>query len=67
MEFEIPIFWLGLRDLSWINAGIDLPPTFFSRVHATLYPTVSVRWLVGWLVGWFVGWLVGWSPSSEKS
>ena len=27
----------------------------FSRVHATLYPTVSVRRLVGWLVGWSVG------------
>ena len=33
----------------------------FSNVHATLYTTVSVRWLVGWLVsvGWSVYWLVG--------
>ena len=23
----------------------------FSRVHATLYPALSVRWSVGWLVG----------------
>ena len=27
----------------------------FSRVHATLYVTMSVRWLVGRLVGWSVG------------
>ena len=33
--------------------------SLFSRVPATLYPTVSVRRLVGWLVGWSVGRSVG--------
>ena len=29
----------------------DLSAVVFSRVHTTLYPTVSVHWLVGWSVG----------------
>ena len=31
-------------------SGYQLLPQVFSRVHATLYPTVSVRRLVGWSV-----------------
>ena len=33
----------------------DLSAVVFSRVHATLYPTVSVDWSVGWTVGQLVG------------
>ena len=32
---------------------------FFSRVHATLQPALSVGRLVGWSVGRLVGWSVG--------
>ena len=39
----------------------DLSAVVFSRVHVTLYPTVSVRWWVGQFVGRSVGWSVGWS------
>ena len=52
------------------NGHIALPSSLdnllFSRMHATLYAALLVRWSVGctgWLVGWSVRWLVGQSIS----
>ena len=44
-----------LTVLSFFHFALHPSFCLFSRVHATLYPTVSVRRLVGWLVGPSVG------------
>ena len=35
--------------------GLPFFNSFFSRMHATLHPALSVRPLIGRLVGWSVG------------